>query len=117
MATNPKSTASTAASAKTAAAQSPAKDVEAEIALLREDIARLAKEISQIGGRSVNTAKRAASQGVEQLKARGEAKYEDLRGSAEDIEAEVSRRVREKPLTSLAMAAGVGFLFALIARR
>ena len=109
---NPKATTKAASTS-----QASTGDIEADIALLREDIARLAKDISQISERSVKTAKRAASDGVEQLRARGEAKYEDLRGSAQDLEEEVTRRVREKPLTSLAMAAGVGFLFALIARR
>jgi ElaB/YqjD/DUF883 family membrane-anchored ribosome-binding protein len=40
-----------------------------------------------------------------------------LRTSAKDIEAQIMDSVREKPVTSLAIAAGVGFLFALLARR
>ena len=53
----------------------------------------------------------------EQLRTQGEAKFEELRANAKDIEEQVLATVREKPITSLAIAAGVGFLFALIARR
>ncbi|MGY3327209.1 ElaB/YqjD/DUF883 family membrane-anchored ribosome-binding protein [Mesorhizobium sp. USDA 4775] len=60
---------------------------------------------------------RAATEGVEQLRAQGEAAFDSLRGSAKDIEAQLLANVREKPVTSLAIAAGVGFLFALLARR
>ena len=40
-----------------------------------------------------------------------------LRGSARDLEDQLVANVREKPVTSLAIAAGVGFLFALLSRR
>ncbi|RUZ32270.1 DUF883 family protein, partial [Mesorhizobium sp. M7A.F.Ca.CA.001.04.1.1] len=63
------------------------------------------------------TARRAATEGVEQLRAQGEAAFDSLRSNAKDIEAQMMASVREKPVTSLAIAAGVGFLFALIARR
>ena len=53
----------------------------------------------------------------EQLRAQGEAAFENVRSNAKDIEAQVVASVREKPVTSLAIAAGVGFLFALLARR
>lgn len=91
--------------------------LEADIARLRDDIAALAKQITATGERSMHTARRAANEGVENLRARGEAAMDDLRGSARDMEAEVTAAVREKPITSLAIAAAAGFLFALIARR
>jgi ElaB/YqjD/DUF883 family membrane-anchored ribosome-binding protein len=51
------------------------------------------------------------------LRAQGEAAFDGMRGSAEEIEAQLIAKVREKPVTSLAIAAGVGFLFALLSRR
>ena len=54
---------------------------------------------------------------VEQLKAQGEAAIDSLRGSARDLEDQIVANVREKPITSLAIAAGVGFLFAILSRR
>ena len=92
-------------------------DYEAEIRQLKSDIAKLTKQAAITGERGLGTAKRAAADGVEQLRAQGEAALGSLRGSAQDIEAQVVASVREKPVTSLAIAAGVGFLFALLARR
>jgi len=40
-----------------------------------------------------------------------------MREGMRDMERELSGAVREKPLTALAMAAGVGFLLALMTRR
>ena len=92
-------------------------DLQADIAQLKQDIAALAKQLARTGERSVNTARRAANEQVSQLRAQGEATLADLRSGAEDMEAELVAAVREKPITSLAIAAGVGFLFALISRR
>jgi ElaB/YqjD/DUF883 family membrane-anchored ribosome-binding protein len=92
-------------------------DLEADIARLRDDIAKLAKQFAAMGESSVNAARRAANDGVDQLRVRGEAAIEDMRDKARDLEADLVANVREKPLTSLALAAGAGFLFALISRR
>ena len=62
-------------------------------------------------------AKRAAYDGADQLRAQGEATLADIKASAREIEDQLGRTVREKPLTSLAMAAGAGFILALLARR
>lgn len=97
-----------------------AKDVselEADIRQLKADIEALTRQMQATGEHGLGAARRAAALGTEQLKAQGEAKLEELRASAKDIEEQVLAHVREKPITSLAIAAGVGFLFALIARR
>jgi ElaB/YqjD/DUF883 family membrane-anchored ribosome-binding protein len=92
-------------------------DLEGDIRQLKADIDKLTKQLAKTGEHGVGTARRAAAEGVEQLRAQGEAALGTLRGSAQDIEAQVVASVREKPVTSLAIAAGVGFLFALLARR
>lgn len=92
-------------------------ELEAEIKQLKAELEKLAKMAQATGERGYGTAKKAAALGAEQLIAQGEAKFEDLRATARDIEDQVLSHVREKPVTSLAIAAGVGFLFALIARR
>lgn len=92
-------------------------DLETDIKQLKADLEKLAKQMQATGEHGFGTARRAAAAGAEQLKAQGEAKLEELRASAKDIEEQVLAHVREKPVTSLAIAAGVGFLFALLARR
>ncbi|AZO52701.1 MAG: DUF883 domain-containing protein [Mesorhizobium sp.] len=92
-------------------------DLEADIRQLKADIDKLTKQLAKTGEHGYGTARRAAAEGVEQLRAQGEAAFDSLRGNARDIEAQMVASVREKPVTSLAIAAGVGFLFALLARR
>lgn len=92
-------------------------ELEAEIARLREDVARLTEQLGRTGEHTLAAARRAASDGAEQLRAKGEAAVETLRSKSDDLEQQVSDRVREKPITSLAIAAGIGFFFALLSRR
>ncbi len=94
-----------------------AEDLNADIEQIKADIAKLAKQLQETGQHSYGAARRAANEGVEQLRAQGEAAYENLRASAGDFERQITDTVREKPVTSLAIAAGVGFLFALMTRR
>lgn len=116
MATARKSAKSALAS-DTADMQETKRSLEDDIALLRADLAKLAEQFSKAGQTSYEAARRAAKQGAEQLKSQGEAALDDFKVGAENIEAQLSQAVREKPVTSLAVAAGVGFLFALLARR
>jgi ElaB/YqjD/DUF883 family membrane-anchored ribosome-binding protein len=107
----------TAATGKTGNGANEAPNLEADIKQLRADLEKLAKQMAATSEHGYSTAKRAAAFGAEQLRAQGEAKLDELRASAKDIEEQIMASVREKPVTSLAIAAGVGFLFALLARR
>jgi ElaB/YqjD/DUF883 family membrane-anchored ribosome-binding protein len=101
----------------TDAPKQTAQDLAADVAKLREDLAKLASQMSTLGKQSLNTAKHAAAEGVDQLRSQGEATMAGLRTNARDVEQQLSETVREKPMTSLAIAAGIGFLFALMTRR
>ena len=105
------------ATGKTAGDSRTNTDLEADIKQLKADIEKLTKQLAKTGEHGYGTARRAAAEGVEQLRAQGEAAFDNLRSNAKDIEAQMMASVREKPVTSLAIAAGVGFLFALLARR
>lgn len=97
--------------------QKSASDLEADIQKLREDLAALTKQLAVMGGHSYGTAKRAAAEGVEQLRSQGEATIQNLKANARDLEEQIEASVREKPVTSLAIAAAAGFVFALLVRR
>ncbi|MER9305968.1 hypothetical protein NKJ06_11880 [Mesorhizobium sp. M0293] len=105
------------AAGKTASDARANADLEADIRQLKADIDKLTKQLAKTGEHGYGTARRAATEGVEQLRAHGEAAFDSLRSNAKDIEAQMMASVREKPVTSLAIAVGVGFLFALLARR
>jgi len=92
-------------------------DLEADIAQLKADIAKLAKQLQTTGEHSYGTARRAATEGVGQIRAQSEAAIESLRSSASDLETQLAASIREKPLTALGIAAGIGFLLALMTRR
>lgn len=110
-------TGSTRTTRSTADEKVTQQDLEADIARLREDLAQLAKQFQATGEHSYSAARNAASEGVDRLRAKGEAAAEHMRANASDIERQVSAQVREKPITSLAIAAGAGFLFALLTSR
>lgn len=116
MATTRKS-AKSALEADIADMQDTKRSLEEDVAQLRADLAKLAEQVAKTGQTSYDTARRAAKQGAEQLKSQGEAALGDFKAGAENIEAQLTEAVREKPVTSLAIAAGVGFLFALLSRR
>ncbi len=91
--------------------------LEADVAALKADIALLREHIQKTGRDSYRAARRAANDGVETLKVQGEEAIATARASAREFEDQLSETVREKPITSLAIAAGIGFLFALFTRR
>lgn len=107
----------TAATGKAGNGGRSVSDLEADINQLKADIEKLTEQLARTGEHGLGAARRAATQGAEQLRAKGEEAVESLRENARDIEVQITSNVREKPITSLAIAAGVGFLFALIARR
>lgn len=92
-------------------------DLENEIAQLREDVAKLHEQLARTGEQTIETARRAANEGTEHLRAKGEAAVDALKANAGDLERQVTDKVREKPLTSLAVAAGIGYFLALLSRR
>ncbi|MGH6860373.1 MAG: DUF883 family protein [Phyllobacterium sp.] len=92
-------------------------DLQAQVAALKEDIASIASTLAKIGKNSTKDARSSAASSFESAKLRGEEALDDLRAQAHDLEEQLAQTVRENPLTTIAVAAGVGFLLALIARR
>ena len=109
--------AATAKQSAAARAREANEDLIRQIEILKQEVAHLSGELKRSKQRSAGAAKRAASDGMEALKAQGEAAIEALRENSGELEAELAKQVREKPFTSLAVAAGAGFLLALLARR
>ncbi|WP_269931514.1 DUF883 family protein [Aminobacter sp. HY435] len=106
-----------AAAGKTSTGAKSTPDLEADIRQLKADIEELTRHLTETGQHGYRAARSAASQGADQMRVQGEAAYETLRHGARDLEDQFLASVREKPVTSLAIAAGVGFLVALLARR
>ncbi|EKF41973.1 DUF883 family protein [Nitratireductor indicus] len=92
-------------------------DLEKDIGQLRADMAQLVEHLKKMGEQSGSAARKAANEGVEQLRVQGEAAMRSVRDGAEDLEHQLASTVRERPITSLALALGAGFLIALATRR
>ena len=92
-------------------------DLEAQIAHLKSEMSRLAESVSNAGSVIAKDVKGNARVRGEQMRRSSEATIRDLRAQLDEIEETVSGHVRDRPLTAIAAAAGVGFLIALIARR
>jgi ElaB/YqjD/DUF883 family membrane-anchored ribosome-binding protein len=101
----------------TATGSGNATDLARQVQVLKDELARLRSEIERSARRSASAARNVASEGVEALKATGGEAYERLRHGASDLEQEVAKHIREKPMTSLAIAAGIGFILAQMLRR
>lgn len=84
-----------------------------EVDALRSDLSALTKRFSKIGDAGVRTAKDYGRETYES----GEAMYEDMTRRVTDLEREAIRSVREHPMQALGIAAGLGFLAALLTRR
>jgi ElaB/YqjD/DUF883 family membrane-anchored ribosome-binding protein len=107
---------STERSAEGTSEDASIRKLEADIRKLREDVAALTRHLKETGGDTYKSARKAASESAEQIRAQGEAALENLRESAQDVGEQVSGAVRRKPFTALAIAAAVGYLLAMSRR-
>ncbi|TPW26686.1 DUF883 family protein [Pararhizobium mangrovi] len=91
--------------------------IEEQLARIKADISGLASTLASIGSSRLNDARGHADGRIHELTRAGEQAIEDLRRQLNDVERDMSLKVREKPLQTLSVAAGIGFLAALILRR
>lgn len=93
------------------------KDFDVHAGRIRNEIASLASSVSEAGSNLASDAKAGASAKATELKQVTDQTIRDLRAQLEVLEKQVGDKVRERPVTALAIAAGVGFLVAMMARR
>ncbi|EKF18812.1 DUF883 family protein [Nitratireductor pacificus] len=93
------------------------RDLENDVRQLRADMAQLMTHLKEMGGQSGSAARKAAVDGIDQLREQGEAAMQNVKDSAQDMERQLAQTIRERPITSLALAVGAGFLIALATRR
>lgn len=85
-------------------------DLEAQIETLRKDFAELIDSLGAAGGAKASEIKAKAKE-----KAKGA--YASAEAQAHRADQEISGFVRERPYAAIGIAAGIGFLAALLARR
>lgn len=81
-------------------------DIQADLEALRRDIAALTQTVASFGSSKIRQAGEASQQYVD-----------SARDTITSVEEEVEAYVHERPFQSLAIAAGVGYVLALLTRR
>lgn len=92
-------------------------NVDEQIARIRSDIADLAKTAGSAGVVIGDDVKQVAEEKKDQSLAVAQEAIKGLRRELDKVERQITGKVRENPLAAIAIAAGVGFLIALLSRR
>lgn len=92
-------------------------DLGVEIAALREEVNAVTERLSKIAGAGVREAKNRGDESAVMLQETSTQLIDDLTRQMHDIERKAGKAVRQNPIQTLGIAAGVGFLAALLMRR
>lgn len=93
------------------------KDIELQLQQLRDDISNLAKTVAAVGNDKASELKGKARRAANDAADASLNAVEAAREQAASLERDLERQIRLKPIQSVAIAAGAGFLFALLTRR
>jgi len=105
-----------ATSAKTAVVQTREQELEAQVKALQDDLKSITETLGKLTNEKVGEARDVANTELRHLKRKGEAMLSDAQDQAEIAEKQLKDTIREKPLTAVATAAGIGFVLALLTR-
>lgn len=109
-----KSGASRAANA--AKAEAREQELEAQVAQLQADLKAISETLAKLTNDKVGEARSLATTEVKHLQAKGQRMLEEAQDQVGEAEKQLKDTIREKPLTAVAAAAGIGFIFALLTR-
>jgi ElaB/YqjD/DUF883 family membrane-anchored ribosome-binding protein len=84
---------------------------------LKDEIASLSKTLSALGGQKVDDYKDSVEKFAAEAVSASLKAFDSARSEALSLEEGFERQVRDNPLRAIGIAAGVGFLFALLTRR
>jgi len=84
---------------------------------LQDDIKAIAATLARMGNEKVSSARDTAKTEAGKVVAQGQQMVDDLSGQASELERQIKETIRERPLTAVASAVGIGFILALLARK
>lgn len=105
-----------AADASRASAKAREAQLEEQVSQLQDDIKAIAATLAKLSNDKVSEAKAVASTQAHSLQRQAEHVVEDVQERASDMEQQLKATIREKPLTAVASAIGIGFVLALLSR-
>jgi ElaB/YqjD/DUF883 family membrane-anchored ribosome-binding protein len=113
----PRTTRSTGgARANTSNGRTRESQLEDQVAQLQDDIKAIAATLARISNEKVNEVRDVAKSEVRHLQRQGQHVVEDVQDHASALEQQLKDTIREKPLTAVASAIGIGFILALLSR-
>lgn len=95
-------------------AKRASENVQADLDALREDVANLARRLSDLLSSKSSSALQQAKSGMDETIARVEQKARD---TGDDVTDAINDALKTRPLTTLAVVAGLGFVLGAIWRR
>ncbi|MCB5203686.1 DUF883 domain-containing protein [Neorhizobium sp. T786] len=101
----------------TATAAAATSDIELQIQQLRDDIATLARSVATVGSEKADDYRTRVRKATNDAADASLQMVEAAREQAISLEKDLERKIRTNPLQAVAIAAGVGFVIALLARR
>lgn len=105
------------ASAATPISEPSTSDLSRQVEVLKADIAKLTDTISSLGKQKASETKEELELRAQMLKERGKVALDHAGTEIERLASDAERTVREKPLTALAIAAGIGIVLGMLSRK
>jgi ElaB/YqjD/DUF883 family membrane-anchored ribosome-binding protein len=91
--------------------------LEEQISRLQDDLKAVTATLARLSSEKVAEARQSAKSEYRQLVQSGQNVIDDVSDQAGALEKQIKDTIREKPLTAVAGAIGIGFLLALLSRR
>lgn len=112
------STTASTAEAATASAAEEAREAElqAQISQLQTDLKAIAATLTKLTGEKVEEVREVAKGEMHHLRRQGQGLLDEAQSQAGAMEKQLTDTIREKPLTAVASAMGIGFILALLTR-
>jgi ElaB/YqjD/DUF883 family membrane-anchored ribosome-binding protein len=107
---------SAAARASRASAKLRETQLEEQVSQLQDDIKAIAATLARLSNEKVNEVRDLAKGEARHLQRQGQHVVDDVQEQASALEQQLKDTIREKPLTAVASAVGIGFILALLSR-
>jgi ElaB/YqjD/DUF883 family membrane-anchored ribosome-binding protein len=91
-------------------------ELEEQVAQLQSDLKSITETLRKLTGEKAGEVRNIAEAEFQHLKRRGQHMVEEAQDQAGEYEQQLKDTIREKPLTAVATALGVGFVLALLTR-
>lgn len=91
--------------------------LEDQVSQLQDDLKAIASTLARLSNEKVSEVRDVAKSEARHLQRQGQHVIDDVQDQASAMEKQLKDTIREKPLTAVASAIGIGFILALLSRR